>query len=328
MGMDDWDPTVPKSGLRYLDIAWQTGRLVREFGAEQVHCAKIFPEGLAAYFVRRFRGIPYVLYAHGEEITTAAESRKLRFLVGPVYRAASALIANSFNTRSLLEDVGVPPERIHTIHPGVDLNRFRCREGEGERTRRVLGIGKIPLLLTVGRLQKRKGQDVVIKALPEVRKRFPDVRYLIVGDGEEAENLRRLAEAKGVSDNVLFAGKVPDSDLPGFYAACDLFIMANRAVNGDIEGFGMVFLEANAAGKPVIGGISGGTRDAILDGQTGVRVEGERPEAVASAIVRLLADPDLRNRMGEAGRRRVVRDFSWDSVVEKTRRLAGELRAK
>ncbi|MFP4389697.1 MAG: glycosyltransferase family 4 protein, partial [Desulfococcaceae bacterium] len=233
----------------------------------------------------------------------------------------SAVIANSRNTRRILEEIGVPPQKIQTIHPGVDAHRFSS-EADGNAVRARYGIGDSPLLLTVGRLQKRKGHDMVIRALATVRKRFPGVRYLVVGAGDEEEGLRSLALDLGVSDAVVFAGKLPEEDLPSCYAACDLFIMANRTVNQDIEGFGMVFLEANAAGKPVIGGVSGGTQDAIVDGETGFRVDAEGPAAIATAIERLLADPDLRKRMGCAGRRRVEREFGWDRVVEKTRRVA------
>jgi phosphatidylinositol alpha-1,6-mannosyltransferase len=325
MEMDDWDPTVPLSFRRYWKIFRRLGRLIKETDAAQVHCTKVFPEALAALPARWMLKTPYVVYAHGEEIITARMSRKLAALIGPVYRGASAVIANSKNTRRLLEDIGVPAGKIQTIHPGVDARRFSS-EGDGENIRSRYGIGSAPLLLTVGRLQKRKGHDMAIRALAALRKRFPGVRYLIVGAGEEEVGLRSLAHDQGVSDAVVFAGKLPDEDLPGCYAACDVFIMANRTVNQDIEGFGMVFLEANAAGKPVIGGISGGTEDAIVDGETGFRVDAERPEAVATAIERLLADPELRKRMGRAGRRRVEREFSWDRVVQKTRRVAERVR--
>lgn len=319
MGMADWDPTAPKSFIRYCAMAIQTIRRVRSFGVEQVHCAKLFPEGLAAFLVRRFHGTPYIVYAHGEEISTALESRKLAFLVAPIYRGASAVIANSHNTRRLLESIGLDQRHIHVIHPGVDLERFHPGSESKADIRRRFGIGGSPVLLTVGRLQKRKGHDAVIQALPAVREQFPDVTYLVVGNGEELSPLRELASAIGVSEAVNFVGKVSDSDLPAYYAACDLFVMANRAVNGDIEGFGMVFLEANAAGKPVVAGRSGGTADAVVDGRTGRLVDGEQPSAIAAALVQLLSSPDEMARMGRAGRKRVIREFSWERVVQKTR---------
>jgi len=163
---------------------------------------------------------------------------------------------------------------------------------------------------------------MVIQALPLIMKKFPNVRYLIVGIGEELAALQQLAKDCGVQDHIVFVGQVADEERAAYYAACDVFIMPNRQLGADIEGFGMVFLEAGAAGKPVIGGKSGGTGEAIREGITGLRVDGEDVEAIAAAVVELLTDSERARIMGEQGRQWVETVFTWESIVERTRQVA------
>jgi phosphatidylinositol alpha-1,6-mannosyltransferase len=170
-------------------------------------------------------------------------------------------------------------------------------------------------------MQRRKGQDMVIQALPRIRQRIPQVKYIMVGTGQELASLITLAQMLGVQDSVVFAGNVPDHELAAYYAACDVFIMPNRQIGDDIEGFGIAYLEAGAAGKPVIGGTSGGTDDAILEGVTGRRVDGNNCAEIANAVIDLLSRPDKAKAMGARGRQRVEDEFTWDTVVQRTRVL-------
>jgi phosphatidylinositol alpha-1,6-mannosyltransferase len=166
---------------------------------------------------------------------------------------------------------------------------------------------------------------MVIRALPTIKHIFPQIKYLIVGDGEELSYLRDLSTNSGVAESVIFIGRVLDEELPKYYAASDIFIMANREIRGDIEGFGIVYLEAAAAGKPVIGGRSGGTDDAILDSVTGLRVDGNSPCEIANAVISLLSDPVKMKTMGANGRLRVEREFTWESVVRQTQLLSAKI---
>ena len=279
------------------------------------------PEGVVGYLLHRLSGIPYCVYAHGEEIGTACSSRQLTFLMRRVYGSARRVIANSENTRRLLRGVGIPDSAIVVIHPGVDTDRF-SPGGGAALVRARLGLNGHRVLLTVARLQRRKGHDTVIKALPTVQAVIPDVRYLIVGSGEEETALRALAAGQSVAGLVEFVGQVPSDSLPDYYRACDVFILANREeAHQDIEGFGIVFLEANAASKPVVAGRSGGTSEAVVDGETGVLVDAEDSGTVANAIVSLLSNPERSLRMGVRGRARVVERFGWDAIAERTRRV-------
>jgi phosphatidylinositol alpha-1,6-mannosyltransferase len=322
MTMADWDPTLPSSLARYLQISRYVYTSCRRYDIQQIHCAKVLPEGLVALFIKLVKRIPYLLYAHGEEIQTGLTSRKFRLLIPKIFGAASVIIANSRNTQALLQDIGVDLAKVHIIHPGVDFQLFHNGQQSAQMIREKYDLGDAAVVLSVGRLQRRKGHDMVIRALPLVKSKFPRVTYLIVGAGEEFATLQALVGKIGVTDSVIFAGCVTNEELPGYYAACDVFIMPNREIDGDIEGFGMVYLEANAAGKPVIGGKSGGTGDAILDGITGVRVDGNSIDQIANAIISLLSNPEKSKAMGKNGRQWASQEFTWDSVVQKTHALA------
>jgi phosphatidylinositol alpha-1,6-mannosyltransferase len=319
-----WGVLDPKGLWQHLRLAYQVRHLLsRRDGL--VHCARALPEGVAAMIARLCGGAPYVCWTHGEDLASAMTSRELTFLTKCVYRVAAAALANSRNTATMLAALGVPEHKIHIVHPAVDADRFHPRVDGSLVRRRYAGSGDI-LLLSVGRLQRRKGHDVAIQAIAALRDRLPNLRYVIAGDGEERARLEAFVVAHGVQDRVFFAGTIPDEDLPAFYAASDIFLLPNRVDDGDIEGFGIVFLEAAAAGKPVIGGDSGGVPEAVERDVTGLLVDGASVAAVAAAIADLATSEERRGRMGLAGRVRAHRCFSWQraavAVSELQRRVA------
>jgi len=322
MNFADWDPTNFSALRGYVHAILNVRKISRQYGIKQIHVARVLPEGLVALLVRWITGIPYLLYAHGEEIQTHLTSRKFSWLMPKIYSGATAVIANSSNTKEILENIGIHSNSIHIIHPGVSSELFNIAEHGGDIIRQRHKLNQGPVLLTVGRLNRRKGQDLVIKALPKILNVFPTVKFLVVGIGAEEACLQNLVYECGVADNVVFAGEVSDDELAGYYAACDVFVMPNRQIGEDIEGFGIVFLEASAMGKPVIGGKSGGTQDAIVEGVTGFRVDGTQVEDFCSAIMTLLSDPVGAKTMGENGRQRVLKEFTWEQVYQKTRLLA------
>jgi phosphatidyl-myo-inositol dimannoside synthase len=328
MTMADWDPTLPSSMRRYLRISRHVYASCRRNSIQQIHCAKVLPEGLIALFMKLVKRIPYLLYAHGEEIQMGLTSRKFRWLIPKIYNAASVIIANSRNTQNLLQNIGVHLAKIHVIHPGVNLQLFHDGKESAQMLREQYHLGDAPVLLTVGRLQRRKGHDMVIRALPLIQAKLPRTTYFIVGAGEELAYLQRLVDEMGVADSVIFTGCVADEALLGYYAACDVFIMPNREIDCDIEGFGMVYLEASAASKPVIGGRSGGTGDAILDGITGLRVDGTSVAQIADAVISLLSDPEKSKTMGKNGCQWAAQEFTWDVVVQRTHPLAMAIQAE
>ncbi len=300
-------PLSPHPLARLVQVAllsWHALRIARREQVRALHIGHLYlaPAGLVA---GRLLRIPYVLYLHGGEMAPYMRWRAVRGLVRALVRGAGWVITNSAYTRGAYGAMAIRHPRTTTVAVGVDSDRFR--PGLDPRAVRArYGLDGAGVILTVGRLVDRKGHDVVLRALGTVRQAVGPVRYLIAGSGPREPRLRALARDLGVADAVVFAGRVPDEELPSLYAACDVFVMPSRALpeRDGIEGFGIVFLEAGACGKPVVGGRSGGCADAVLHGVTGVLVDPEDPQAVAGALIRLLRDRDGAARMGQAGRRR------------------------
>jgi phosphatidylinositol alpha-1,6-mannosyltransferase len=291
------------------------GRAMRGRRIDQVHAARALPEGVLAWCLKTWYGLPYLCYAHGEEITCTSESRELRWLARRVVAGADRLIANSRNTARLLEAAwGARPGRVRILHPGVDTDQFRPAPPD-PAARARLGWGARPVVLTVGRLQKRKGHDMLIRALGAVRRAVPDVLYVIAGTGEEEAALRDLTAREGVTDHVQFLGQPDDETLVTCYQQCDLFVLPNRQDGRDIEGFGMVLLEAQACGKPVIAGSSGGTAETMSIPATGCVVDCSTPAALGPLTAEWLADRPRLQRVGAAARAWAVERFDWSAAA-------------
>jgi len=307
----------PESLGMYFSLFFKSLSLALTHRFDAIHAGRALPEGLTAWAVARLTWHPVVIYAHGEELTTWGRGGKykaMRFAL----RHADRVIANSEFTRDELIKMDVNQARITLIHPGVDVARFRpglaCAD-----LRKSVGAAAGKLILSVGRLSRRKGFDQVIKALPALVNAGLDVQYALIGIGEDQDYLLDLAREQGVADRVHLLGHTSADDLPRWYNACDVFAMPNREINGDTEGFGMVFIEASACAKPVIAGQAGGTASAVVDEVTGLRVNGASTESVSAALRRLLMDAALAHRLGQAGWQRVEREFAWEQVAAATR---------
>jgi len=310
----------PESLGMYLRMLAQSLLLALRHRFDAVHGARALPEGLVAWIMARLLGKPLVVYCHGEELTTWGRGRKFRTMLW-VYRHADANIANSEYTLEEMVRLGVRRESITLIYPGVDTERFRP-DLPCDDLKQSIGLREGQrLILSVGRLVRRKGFDQVIRALPELLKQGIDAHYALIGIGEDWDYLVSLAQELGVSERLHLLGHVSPEDLPRWYNAGDVFVMANREINGDTEGFGMVFLEAAACRKPAIAGDAGGTGAAVVDGKTGYRVDGTRAEAIIGALSAVLRDAELAERLAHAGYQRACAEFSWDSVAERTRGL-------
>jgi phosphatidylinositol alpha-1,6-mannosyltransferase len=304
-------------------MLWRLRGLVRSERVSVVHVGKCLPEGLTALGLKAMAGIPYVCYVHGEELNLASQSRELAWLTRHVLRGAEYLIANSANTQRLLrEDWGVAAVKVVVMHPGVDTQLFRP-DARRPEVRAEFGWGDRPVILTVGRLQKRKGHDSMIEALPAIKAVFPDVLYAIFGDGAERPALEALASRMGLGGHVQFLGERNDTTLVRAYQQCDLFVLPNRQIGRDIEGFGMALVEAQACGKPVVAGASGGTAETLLDPETGRVVDCEDRDVLSGVVIDLLSDRERLNRMGAAARRWAVRSFDWQVLGQRAGRLFG-----
>jgi phosphatidyl-myo-inositol dimannoside synthase len=316
--------------LGELRTIWRVSSAIRSHTRHNpgitIHAARPLPEGLPA-LVSSFltlRSTRYVCWAHGEDLAAALTSREHAWLARRVCRNASTMIANSKFTAGIIESLGVPTRRVRTIYPGVDVDRYRP-DIDPTPARRQFAPSAGPVLLSVGRLQRRKGHDLAIEAVALLKGEFPGLQYLIAGDGQERARLEDLARAHSVDQQVRFLGGVSDDQLPSLYAACDIFLMPTRRDASDVEGFGIVFLEAAATGKPSIGGRNGGVPEAVADGETGLLVEGTDGGELADAIRTLAMSPTLRATLGAAGRQRVVRSFTWERAAREVEALHREL---
>jgi phosphatidylinositol alpha-1,6-mannosyltransferase len=213
--------------------------------------------------------------------------------------------------------------RMTRLHPGVDAAHFRPDQQAREAIRARYGLAGRPVVVCVSRLVRRKGQDTLLKAWPKIKEMVPDAALLIVSGGPREAALHRLSERTGLAPSVRFTGPVPAAELPAHYAAGDVFAMPCRTRRGglDVEGLGIVYLEASATGLPVVGGDSGGAPDAILDGETGYVVPGRDTAALADRLIALLSDPPTARAMGDKGRAWVERDWSWDLTAARLRAL-------
>ncbi|HYE34807.1 MAG TPA: glycosyltransferase family 4 protein [Methylocaldum sp.] len=283
-------------------------------------------DGHVGLFLRWCLGIPYVVYAHGNEILAAqkASGSKTRL----VLRSAARVIAVSKYTAHLVEQLGVKATRIEVIHPGCEVEFFRPQQPSLALRQQLLGTTtNEKVIVTVGNLVARKGQDMVIRALPRVLHAFPNTQYLVVGDGPYRPELEQLAAEVGVHEQVIFTGRIPNELLPEVYALSDVFVMPSReqCEASDVEGFGIVFLEASACGKPAVASCSGGIEDAVVEGVTGFLVDPLSPDEIAHALIRILSDANLAANLGKQGRERVVREFSWRRVADQIRRVLAEV---
>jgi phosphatidylinositol alpha-1,6-mannosyltransferase len=278
--------------------------------------------GIIAVFLKKFFKIRFSVWVYGGEIVKYRDRKIIFRILQNVLNESDMIIANSEFTREVYVLQGVPKEKIVKITPAVDTKVFRPGlDIHALQSQYTLAAKKV--ILTVARLSERKGHDTVIRALARIRDAFPDLVYLIVGTGPDEKRLRSLIEELGVADRVIFCGAVQDEDLPLYYNLCDIHVMPNRQVEGvdTLEGFGLSFIEAGACARPVIGGRSGGSGEAVLDGQTGFLIEPLDVEALAEKVTLLLSDTEAAKKMGEAGRMRAVEHFQWEERAQMLEKL-------
>jgi phosphatidylinositol alpha-1,6-mannosyltransferase len=303
----------------------RTGAIARAEGCEAVWFGAAAPLGLLADGLRRYGVTRFVASTHGHEVGWA-RIPGARGLLRKIGRSVDVVTYLGAYTGSRLRGALGPDARLARLPSGVDPTLFRPGAG-GEEVRRRHRLGDRPLVVCVSRLVPRKGQDMLIRALPQVRRRVPDAALLIVGDGPDLPRLRRLVAATtattGIADAVCFAGPVPWEELPAYYAAGDVFAMPCRTRRGglEVEGLGIVYLEASATGLPVVAGDSGGAPDAVLPGETGYVVDGRAPAQVVDRIAGLLADPAAGRAMGARGRAWMQRSWRWDVLAARLRDL-------
>jgi phosphatidylinositol alpha-1,6-mannosyltransferase len=329
---------IPSRRLRTIQgiLLWsrRVAVLARSTDAEFIWCGNVKPAAYPAKWTMERTGVPYGILFHGGDLLILQhqihQSAVKRTAAAALLSSAAVLVANSEWTRDrcltvLSElDLDVPADRVRVVplgadpaffRPGLDTRDVRSRYGlEGGRW-----------LVSVARLTRHKGIDTALKALARLRPRYPDLRYVVVGSGEERDALEAEARELGVAEQVRFLTDVPDRDLPAIYNCAEIYLGVSRLMEQRVEGFGISLAEASACGLPVIAGRSGGIPAAVRDGETGVLVDADGVDPVVEAVSGLLGDPARRARLGGAGRRAVESHYNWDRVTSDLRRIGHEL---
>jgi phosphatidylinositol alpha-1,6-mannosyltransferase len=287
-------------------------QLFDEHGCTDVWFGAAAPLGLLAPALRAAGARRMVATTHGHEVGWAAIPGARSLLRRIAADVDVLTYLGDYTRQRLAAAIGSHASKLQRLTPAVDTDLFRP-DVDGWARREQLGWGGRPVVVCVSRLMPRKGQDTLVRALPEIRRRAGDVGLLLVGGGPSRSRIESLAKEYGVAGDVHITGSVPFEELPSFYRAGDVFAMPCRErLNGlDVEGLGMVFLEAAACGLPVVAGRSGGSSDAVLDGDSGMLVNGRDVGEVAAAIAGLLADQGRAAAMGTRGREWVTQQWTW-----------------
>lgn len=311
-----------------LRVIWTVWKLIRRHGIEVICIGELASTAWLGEFFQRVFGKRMVIYVHGEEITTRFDAGSFGASRATHLRAADAVVAVSrFTQRVLVDEMGISPDRVCLIENGVDTKRFSPGPDD-PAFRARFGLAGKRIVVAVGRLIARKGFDQTIRAWPRIFAAHPDSHLLIIGDGPQRASLQALVDQSGVAHSITLAGALSDADLLSAYRSAALFAMPNRTMpDGDTEGFGLTFLEANACGRAVVGGRAGGAVEAVQDGVSGLLVNGERVDEIADAILRVLGDDAFRARL-EAGALAHAQAHSWEHSVQIFQDLCERLQNK
>ena len=310
-----------------LRVLSKVAKIVIRHNVKIICIGELITGGWLAAPCKYLLGRRIIAYIHGEEITTRMPGWRLPKRRKHYLKVSDSVVAVSAFTRdALLNQMGIERSKVHLIYNSVDPEKFFPQPKDRDLESHY-GLREHRVLLSVGRLVERKGIDRVLQALPPVLQRHPDIHYLVVGDGPYRSDLERIARDAGVSEHVTFAGALEDKEIAKHYALCDIFLLPNReTADGDTEGFGLVFLEANACGKPVIAGRAGGVVDAVQDGYNGLTVDGNDTSAITAAILSLLEDSELYTRLQKGGLEK-ANSSDWRRRTEQFQMLCQRLLA-
>jgi phosphatidylinositol alpha-1,6-mannosyltransferase len=295
--------------LTTIDLFFASRKIIREENLREIHCLHLVSTAIIGYTFQLIKGIDYRLYVFGAEF---GKYRKLNRFQKKILDHAKSIIIISEFCKHKIRNIGSKNGNLIKITPGVDIEKFRPKLDYQEIVDRYDIHGK-KVIFTVSRLAPNKGLDTAIRALPLVLEKVPNAVYLVGGEGPCKEDLQDLVSEMNLQDKVIFCGFIPDEELPLYYNVCDVFLLLTREIKGkgNVEGFGMVLIEAGACGKPVVGGRAGGTPEAIDHGITGYLVDPLDLQEASRALIKLLSEERLAEAMGTAARRRAEKHFCF-----------------
>ena len=300
--------------LPTLRVSKSVRAIVKERGIESVFFGAAAPLGLLARGSRRAGAKKIVALTHGHEVWWA-KLWPFAWAIKRIGKEVDVLTYLGDYTRNAISQAlsKSSQQKLVRLAPGIDTEHFSPSK-KNPRIRKELGLEDKKIIVSVGRLVHRKGQDFLIDALTLIAQDVPSVHLLLVGEGPYRAELEKRAISLGVLDRITFIGRVQYSELPEYICAGDVFAMPSRSrlAGLEVEGLGIVYLEASSCGLPVIGGVSGGAPDAVLEGETGFSVDGRSASAIAAAAVQLLNNPDFASKLGSQGRQWIVEQWRWE----------------
>lgn len=321
--------------LKWLPAYFTLRQKIKQEKIEHIIIGQILPLGTVALICSKFCEIRYSVFLHGMDLASAVKKTRKKWLAEKILRKADKIICISNYTAEMAWQIFPDiKQKIIVVNPGVE-NRATHNSQLIAQLKEKYNLENKIVLLSVGRLTKRKGFDKVIEAMPEALKILPNLVYVIIGGGVEIENclatpdlakpeklswscqLLKKIENFRLEKHVKIINQATDQERDNWYNVSDIFIMPSRNIAGDFEGFGIVYLEANLAGKPVIAGRSGGVADAVIDGLNGLLVGPEDTSQIARAIIKLAQNPSLSQKLGEQGKKRAIEEFNWEKQANK-----------
>lgn len=295
--------------------------LHRKLSKEEFGCllvGQILPLGTVAYIISWLKPIKYTVFLHGMDFALAIKSPRKQFLSKLILRRADKIIcANSYVQDRLIEFLPEASVKTRIVNPGIEGGAPAIEASDILEIKNQYHLENKTVLLSLGRLVKRKGVDMTIEALSLIpEEQSKDIIYFIAGAGPREEYLKKLVPPR-LLNKIIFLGSLSNQEKWTWLKICDIFVMPSRDISGDFEGFGIVYLEANLSGKPVIAGNSGGVRDAVVDGVSGLMVDPEKIPEIKETIINLVKNPELRDRLGHDGKARALKDFDWENQAIK-----------
>ena len=290
----------------WLFSLWRLRREIKKNKIDTVLVGQILPLGTVTWLLAKFLKFDYVVFLHGMDFTFARKSARKRWLTRKILSKTKKVVAANSYVGKLAGDFLKDQAKIIIVNPGVDT-QVESQKLKVKSLVEKYNLKNKKVLLQVGRLVERKGVDKVLEVLPDVLREVPELIYVIVGTGQ--------CPVHTDIKNIILISDADDEELNAWYELCDIFIMPSRNIKGDFEGFGIVYLEANLHGKPVIAGDSGGVRDAVVNNVNGLLVNPESTTEIKNAIIKLCKDEGLANKLGQQGKERAIKDFNWEKQI-------------
>lgn len=291
-----------------------TYQIIRKEKIKMLHTSHVLPLGYITLIFKLFLRISYITYLHGYDFKLAYENTWKRFWLKLILRFSQNIIVNSGTTQQLLLDIY--PQFSHKtiiVYP-CPHDSLHIAESENKITAKY---SDKKVLLTISRIVPRKGHELVLQILPNLIKKFPNIMYIIGGTGPHEETLKNLVVKNKLSSHVQFIGAIEQKDIASYYKTADVFVMPNKELGADIEGFGITFLEAALFKKPVIGGANGGALDAVIHGETGFLIRNNSVAELEEYITELLTNTNRANELGMNGYNRCIQEFNWETQTKK-----------